>query len=119
MERCIILEKPLPGSFEHRAMSHKTGKVSTGTYRKPNNVAVDEIFHVKIQAGGTHGPLLLYDKTRQCEFFVQPTHRGFEEIKQIIFAETATRGTKTYMAASFDAQGNLRVYPKQTFLRTW
>ena len=119
VERCIVLEKPTPSLLHHQVFSHKTGKVSNGTYRKPTNVAVDEKFHVKIQAGGISGPLLLYDKTRQCEFSIEPTHRGYEEIKQIILAETATRGTKTYMAASFDTQGNLRVYPKQTCIRTW
>ena len=118
-QRFIVLEKPPHSSVLPQITSFKTGKVSSGTYRKPKTVTVDEVFYVKIQVGGTQVPLLLYDKSRQCEFSIFPTQRGFDELTRIILAETATRGTKTYMAASFDSSGNLRVYPKQTAIRTW
>lgn len=118
-QRTIVLERPPESSYRHKAISNKTGKISDGTYRKPSNVAVDEIFYVKVQVGLPSHPLLLYDKTRQCEFNIMPNHRGYEEITQIILAEEATRGTKTYMAASFDSAGNLRVFPGQTAIRSW
>jgi len=118
-QRNIVLGRPPVSSYQHRAISNKTGMMSDGTYRKPENVAVDEIFYVKIQVGHPQCPLLRYDKSRQCEFNIMPSHRGYEEITQIILAEEATRGTKTYMAASFDSAGNLRVYPGQTAIRTW
>ena len=118
-QRYIVLEKPPRNSFITQVTSYKTGKVSSGTYRKPNSVTVDDLFFVKIQGDSTQAPLLLYDKSRQCEFSILPTQRGFDELTKIILAETATRGTKTYMAAAFDSSGNLRVYPKQTAIRTW
>ena len=118
-QRFIVLEKPHESSYKPRTTSHKTGKMSSGTYRKPKTVAVDEVFYVKIQLADTRSVLLLYDKSRQCEFGILPTQSGFDELTRIILSETSTRGTKTYMAASFDSSGSLRVYPKQTAIRTW
>ena len=118
-QRFIVLERPPHSSVLPQITSFKTGKVSSGTYRKPKTVAVDEVFYVKIQLADTRSVLLLYDKSRQCEFGILPTQSGFDELTRIILSETATRGTKTYMAASFDSSGSLRVYPKQTAIRTW
>ena len=101
-------------------MSFQSGRVTGGgTYQKPDNVAVDERFYVKIQCNGLYSPLLIYDKTRQCQMHYPPHLDGFREMAEKAMAEKAANGRKTYMKAAFSADGNIRVYPNQTTLLTW
>jgi len=103
-------------------VSWRTGKVTTssgGTLKKPDNVAVDETFYVKIQCNGLQTPVLIYDKSRQCELSYHPDQKGFHEIAQKVLAETATNGRKTYMLASFGAEGKIRLYPNKTTILKW
>jgi hypothetical protein len=116
----VQLETPIENSHNThtRMISFATGQTSTpdGSYRKPDDVAVGEQFVIKVQTGS---PLLIYDKSRQCHFFYSSNQRGYREMHSAAVGERATNGTKAYMEASFDANGNCTVYPGKTTIKTW
>jgi hypothetical protein len=89
-----------------------------GSYRRPDDAAVGEQFYVKVQALA-NSPLLIYDKSRQCHFFYPSHLRGYREMYSAAVGERATNGTKAYLKASFDANGNCTVYPGTTSIKTW
>jgi hypothetical protein len=88
-------------------------------YRKPNHVAIDELFYVKCQGGGPVMPIYIYDETRECNFDYQAELAGFEDMRAKITAEPAFQGRKTYMKASFDSAGTCTVYPNTATLKKW
>jgi hypothetical protein len=88
-------------------------------YRKPYNVSIGEQFYIKVQGGSPQMPLLIYDKSRECQFDVQPGTPGFEELRKAVNAEPTWQGRKTFVTASFDAQGKCTVYPGITSIKTW
>jgi hypothetical protein len=118
----IILDKPTDGMF-HSAMplNGKTrGKThSTGGYRKPKSVKVNEQFDIKVQGGGPTMPLMIYDKSREFLISLKPEDRGFKELLKAINNEPTWQGRKTFVTASFDAAGNCTVYPGKTSIKTW
>jgi hypothetical protein len=63
--------------------------------------------------------LLIYDKSRQLHFSYPCHLRGFRELYDAARGERATNGTKAYLKASFDANGNCTVYPGTTSIKTW
>lgn len=118
-KKSVLLDKPVHDEQCVKIFSSRTGKASSGAYRKPDNVDVDERFYVKVQAGGPQLPLMVYDKSRQCEFSVMPGQPGFQELRDTVKAETATNGTKTFMEASFDSEGNCRIHYGSTSIKPW
>ena len=89
-------------------------------YGKPSSVKCDEPFYVKVQASGSpQGNILIYDETRECFFYVPPGKPGYEEMIAKVHAESAFQGRKTYMKASFDANGDCTVYPSTAKLQRW
>ena len=102
--------------------SSKTGKsYQAGKYQRPKNVQIDERFFVKIQVNlNDGGPLLVYDKTRSCCFYVMPHHVGiYEPIRAKVLAQTATGGLKSYFEASFDSDDICTIYPTTSTLKKW
>ncbi|CAB9510601.1 expressed unknown protein [Seminavis robusta] len=85
--------------------SHREGS----GYRKPVNVRVNEKFDIKVQAISHRVPLAIYDKSRHCNFEVAPGSPGFDELLQAAQAEPTWQGRKTFVTASFDAEGNCSV----------
>lgn len=100
-------------------ISFGTGRASSGSYRKPSKVAAGETFFVKVQGNTEFMPLLIYDQTRECEFSYAKGQRGFDKMLAAVKADPAAGGRKTYMKACFDADGNCKVFPKQTDTKTW
>eukprot|EP00978_Attheya_sp_CCMP212_P003707 scaffold7843_cov47-Attheya_sp.AAC.2 len=129
-QACKQLEEERGASFELETppvtenpvmMSFATRQTSTaqGSYRKPDDVAVGEQFYIKVQIAIPNSPLLIYDKSRQCHFFYPPDLGGYREMYGAAVGERATNGTKAYLKASFDANGNCTVYPGTTTIKTW
>lgn len=116
----IILEKP-EEQFRYTACtSFRTGKTeANGNYQKPRSAKFEELFYVKIQGGSDTTALLIYDKSRECQFSCSPGQRGFSEMLAKVRADPSAQGRKTYMAASFDSKGNCKVYPGNTTNRPW
>ena len=125
----IVLEKPKGDQFysvvsysslkkKNRGSSFKQQKESAG-YTKPSNVNVDEKFVVKVQGSGSMAPLMVYDKSREFNITVSPESPGFGELLKAIKAEPTWQGRKTFVAASFDADGNCTVYPGLTSIHKW
>lgn len=120
----VKLERPPSSGMFTTSFNARTGqaaapKKDTDGYRKPDHVPVDEMFYIKCQGGSPSMPIMIYDKTRQCEFYYSPGMAGYDEIRSKINAEPAFQGRKTYMKASFDREGLCTVYPNTTTLKKW
>jgi hypothetical protein len=122
----VVLERPSDGigevdgmhsvSLNWRTMKRHKAK----GYQKPSTVAYGEKFCIKIQCGETPiTPLMVYDKTRECEFYYNQGEPGFMEMFKKARAETATNGRKTYIKASFSQDGKLTVYPATATIKSW
>jgi hypothetical protein len=116
MDAAVTLKRP---AMYGQTMNFMTGRATSGSYRKPGHVAVDERFYVKVQGGSEIMPLSIYDKSRECDFAYTPDLPGFREIRVKVQADPACNGRKTYMKASFDAAGNCKLYPAQTTTKSW
>jgi hypothetical protein len=120
-ERGASVQLETPPVTENTVMiSFATRQTSApeGSYRKPDDAAVGEQFYIKVQALPNR-PLLIYDKSRKCHFFYPSDLRGYREMYSAAVGEKATNGTKAYLKASFDANGNCTVYPGTTTIKTW
>jgi hypothetical protein len=117
----IVLEKPpLPDGMNIYSVNFQSGKTeANGTFRKPRSATVDTPFYIKIQGSGEMQNLLIYDKSRECQFYYPPSLRGYTEMHAKVKADPAAQGRKTYMAASFDSEGNCKVYPGLTTVQPW
>jgi MYND finger len=120
----VVLEKPRDGlaDLNFYTVSHGgRGASGGGAYRIPQGVGVKEKFTVKVQAGGsrTAGSMLIYNEARDCSFFMGPAQAGYKELFDVVKAEKATNGTKTYMKAYFDEEGRCVAFPGDTSIHTW
>ena len=101
-----------------------TGKAKggAGTITKPSKVAVDELFYLKVQIGderdSTASPHLVYDKTRECEFFIDPGTPAWAELKAIV-KRSGTMGRKAHFKGKFDSKGQIYMCPNLMALKTW
>lgn len=82
-------------------------------YKKPRGTKHNEKFVIKCQGNSDSCPILIYDQTRTCQFYIRPEQKGFKEILQTIRNEPAWQGRKTFMKASFDKSGICTVYPEK------
>lgn len=122
----MVLEKP-PDSLADRdrftVVSHAPNgaRGDKGAYRMPRNVQIKEKFTIKVQAAGTRtaGSLLIYNEARDCSFSMFPAQAGYRELFDVVKAEKATNGTKTYMKACFDEEGRCVAFPGDTRIHTW
>jgi len=91
-------------------------------YKKPRGTKFNEKFVIKCQGNADTSPILIYDQTRTCQFYLKPEKKGFKEILQTIRNEPAWQGRKTFMKASFDKSGVCTVYPEKAGVKshyTW
>ena len=93
-------------------------KYRDGSFRKPDGVEVDELFWIKMQANMLD-TLLVYDKTRTCQFFIYSGTPGHEELCARICAERGSGGRKTHFMALFDKDSNCKVFPDTADLKSW
>jgi len=66
---------------------------------------------MKVQGGSEMMPIMVYDKTRTCDFTISPGQPGFKEVLTEMKEEMAWGGRKTFMKASFDDSGACTIYP--------
>lgn len=122
--QAIQLDKPGPSQQSSSTFSYATRMVTPAEpegsgYRKPSNVALDEHFDIKVQGGSPAMPLMIYDKSRECNFTLHPGERGFDELRQAVNNEPTWNGRKTFVLAQFDADGNCMVFPGCTSVKKW
>lgn len=84
-ETGVSLEKPKGEMLNPIAFNPRTGQRTNvenegAGYRKPNQVAVNEKFYVKVQGGGPEMPLMIYDETRQCCFSYSQNLQNFHKV---------------------------------------
>lgn len=84
---------------------------SGGKFQKPKDVKFNEQFVIKCQGNSNKCPIMIYDQSRVCMFEIEPGQKGFKEVLAEIHSEPAWQGRKTFMKASFDANGCCTVYP--------
>lgn len=108
----VKLDPPLNGEMNQFTTSMRTGESHTsGEYKKPPSVQVDEKFVVKVQSMDNTSPILVYDQSRACTFSIYPGQPGFKEIVRETRKELAWQGRKTFMKASFDESGACTIFP--------
>lgn len=103
-------------------ISNTSGQLSEDSYCKPRGVNVDEKFVVKIQVITEQHDIMVYDKTRTCQFAISPQQECFKPIFTETRKEQAWNGRKTFMKASFDNDGICTIYPKTAGVKakyTW
>lgn len=105
----VRLQKPLDESSSH-TISLSSFSLHQGSYRIPDGVQPGEMFVIKVQGGGDKSPIMVYDKSRTCQFYVNPEQPGFREILVEMRKEAAWQGRKTFMKACFE-DGDCIVYP--------
>ncbi|KAL7511475.1 hypothetical protein ACHAXN_011171 [Cyclotella atomus] len=98
----------VPVNFQRRG---KGNDVEDFGYQKPKGIKCNEHFAIKVQGNDEKCPILIYDPTHTCKFFIDPDQLGFKEILTEIHNEPAYQGRKTFMKASFDEEGICTVYP--------
>ena len=115
----IVLDTPLTDLTHVQTMNWQSGSSYGKGFRKPSNVAIGQMFYLKVQGNGPQSPLMIYDETRACNFYYEPRQSGFQEIYNSVSAEPTWQGRKTYIKASFDADGKCTVYPGLTSIKKW
>lgn len=123
----VVLERPRDNLADmnfytvRNAPTNGARAASEGAYRMPQGVQVKEKFTIKVQASGsrTAGSMLIYDESRDCSFYMGPDQAGYKELFDVVKAEKATNGTKTYMKAYFDEEGKCVAFPGDTRIHTW
>ena len=103
---------------KRRGQPGRTEQGDTG-YRKPSGVGFGEKFIIKVQGDGPSMPLMVYDKTRECNFSVSPSSTGFSELREAVNAEPTWQGHKTFVPAMFDEDGTCTVFPGQRSIHKW
>ena len=117
----------------HTALfNYRTGKSSQNSstkFNRPKGVEPDEAFIIKVQAGGatpmqaaaaaTGFPLLIYDKSRTCEFFYSSKCKNHGVLEAAVREESRTSGLKMYVQAKVDRQGIFRVYLNTKCIKRW
>lgn len=63
--------------------------------------------------------MLIYDKSRECQFDYSRGQPGYAEMLEKVKEEKAFGGKKTYLEASFDESGNCTVYLGTATLKKW
>jgi MYND finger len=116
----VIVEKPGPTGQFASSLNWKTRVLREAKgYQKPSHVNIDEKFYIKVQECGPTGPLMIYDRTREFEFCLNPGQSGFEELRRAVLAEKKAMGRKTYMQASFNGGGVCIAFPSTATIKTW
>lgn len=119
---CVVIDKPSTSKgdvADNAILTYNAGEVPMTSYRRPSYVAVDEAFTVKVQRISGRDTLLVYDRSRECEFCLGPEQSSYRKLLEKVKAEQVTAGTKAYMAAAFDKTGNCTFYVNQTKMKTW
>mmetsp|Transcript_10421 Transcript_10421/g.12684 ORF Transcript_10421/g.12684 Transcript_10421/m.12684 type:complete len:566 (+) Transcript_10421:34-1731(+) len=108
----VKLKAPSGEYAFNASVSLVSGKPYTkGHYRIPDGTGTGAQFVVKVQGGSETMPIMVYDKTRTCEFTIPPGQPGFKEVLTEMKKEMAWGGRKTFMKASFDDSGACTIYP--------
>jgi hypothetical protein len=107
-----------PGAIPILANAKSGQAQQAGKYQRPSNAKNNERFYIKVQYS-QNGPLLVYDKTRSCCFYILPNQTGYQELTAKVLAQTACNGLKSYFQASFDVEGVCTVYPGTSTLKQW
>jgi len=96
------------------------GTFSNNRYGPPDGLKkADESFWIKAQSNGIHENLLIYDKSRTCNFYLQPGQNGHRELVEKVSQQRTFLGRKSYFKAKFDEKGSCRVYLHTTTALKW
>jgi len=78
-----------------------------------------EAFWIKVQSNGIRSNLLIYDKSRTCNFFLPPGEDGHRELVDAVSQQQAFLGRKSFFKAKFDKKGRCVVYPRTSTALKW
>ena len=103
----LVLGEPMkaPGAFRMGE-----GKV-VYNYKPPSGMKTDEKFWIKVQSNGKDHEILIYDKSRTCNFMLPIGQSGHRELVEKVTSQTIFVGRKSYFKAKFNKKGKCVVYP--------
>lgn len=103
----LVLGKPMkaPGAFRMGE-----GKV-VYNYKPPSGMKTDEKFWIKVQSNGKDHEILIYDKSRTCNFMLPIRQSDHRELVEKVTSQTIFVGRKSYFKAKFNKKGKCVVYP--------
>lgn len=94
-------------------------KTAENALSRPQGVQIDEEFYIKVQAIDMVQPVLIYDKTRQCQFSLPNSAPAFRALVDRVKSEKATHGVKVYLKARMNASGCMHIQTAESGLKKW
>lgn len=88
-------------------------------FRRPAGVQAEQKFTIKLQRQLNSDSLLAADHTGYCEFVIAREQKFYQRLLMKVREVEPTAGTKAYMEAAFDKNGQCKIYLNRTKLRTW
>ncbi|CAB9507610.1 expressed unknown protein [Seminavis robusta] len=103
---------------DHTSFSHATETTQSQFHcRPPKGLKQKDTFWVKIQS--SMNQLMIYDKTRHCNFYMDPSSLGFQDLFQSVADQAAFLGKKSYYRAKINEDGQFVIYPHTSTVKTW
>ena len=99
----------------HRTMATTTGRQC----RAPKGHQPNEKFMIKVQSNGMQHNLMIYDKTRYCNFYLAPGSPGHKELVEKVAAEPEFMGRKSYFWVKINDNGKCVVFPHTSTMCSW
>jgi hypothetical protein len=118
----VIVKKPSSRNgdeADRTTVMYSFEDVSVTSFRRPSDVHVDEIFTVKVQKMTGRESLLVFDRTKECEFCIGSEQKAYHILKSKVGENRVSAGNSMYLGASFDKKGNCLLYINQIKVKTW
>jgi hypothetical protein len=78
-----------------------------------------ERFWIKVQSNGIQAALMIYDKSRTCNFMLPPGENGHRELVEKVSEQQTFLGRKSFFKARFDEQGRCVVNVNSSAALKW
>jgi hypothetical protein len=88
-------------------------------YAPPSGVKANEKFWIKAQSNGKDQEIMIYDKSRTCNFLLPPGQPGHHELVEKVSSQKIFLGRKSYFKAKFNKKGKCIVYPHTSNAQKW
>jgi len=101
------------------SMSSK-GHHTMNAYSPPKGLKnAGERFWIKVQSNGIQAALVIYDKSRTCNFMLPPGENGHRELVEKVSEQQTFLGRKSFFKARFDEQGRCVVNVNSSAALKW
>jgi hypothetical protein len=88
-------------------------------YAPPSGMKANEKFWIKVQSNGKDEEILIYDRSRTCNFLLPPGQPGHRELVEKVSSQKIYMGRKSFFKAKFNKKGKCIAYPHTSTARKW